>query len=422
MATTTTNFGWDIPQSTDLVKDGATAIAALGQDIDTALVDLKGGTTGQVLAKASNTDLDYSWVTTDDANAIQNSIVDAKGDLVAASANDTPARLAVGNNGETLVADSSTSTGLRYQGSQAAAKNYLINGAMDFWQRGTSSTSLGYVTADRWYINNAGGTTTSAQETTIVPSVARYALKLTQSVSSAQVVAQQPLESQLAIPLAGQNIIVSAYVAASASTNFTIDLGQSTSTDVAAAGSWTFTSGTSQNVASTTYVRVSQTFTVTSTSKSLMPRISMTSLGSGNSFYISGVQMEISAVPTTFTRAGGTIQGELAACQRYYNRLGKTTGSAAQRLAVGPGANSTTASITFYLPVNLRTNVSAIDFSGLQLYDGSATFAVTTATINAADSQNPNINCVVASGLTAKQFYELLTTSSAGYLGLSAEL
>lgn len=63
MATTTTNFGWDIPQSTDLVKDGATAIATLGQDIDTAFVDLKGGTTGQFLAKASNTDLDYSWTT-----------------------------------------------------------------------------------------------------------------------------------------------------------------------------------------------------------------------------------------------------------------------------------------------------------------------------------------------------------------------
>ena len=63
MATTTTNFGWDIPQSTDLVKDGATAIATLGQDIDTALVDLKGGTTGQLLSKASGTDLDYTWTT-----------------------------------------------------------------------------------------------------------------------------------------------------------------------------------------------------------------------------------------------------------------------------------------------------------------------------------------------------------------------
>jgi hypothetical protein len=63
MATTTTTFGWDIPESTDLVKDGATAIAALGQDIDTALIDLKGGTTGQVLTKASGTDLDFIFST-----------------------------------------------------------------------------------------------------------------------------------------------------------------------------------------------------------------------------------------------------------------------------------------------------------------------------------------------------------------------
>ena len=114
MATSTTNFGWDIPQSTDLVKDGATAIAALGQDIDTAMVDLKGGTTGQVLAKASGTDLDFSWVAQDDSNAIQNAIVDAKGDLISATAADTPARLAVGTNGQVLVADSTTATGLAW--------------------------------------------------------------------------------------------------------------------------------------------------------------------------------------------------------------------------------------------------------------------------------------------------------------------
>lgn len=60
---TTTNFGWETPDDTDLVKDGAAAIRTALGGVDTSFVDLKGGTTGQVLAKASNTDLDYSWAT-----------------------------------------------------------------------------------------------------------------------------------------------------------------------------------------------------------------------------------------------------------------------------------------------------------------------------------------------------------------------
>ncbi len=114
MATVTPNFNWPVPTSTDLVKDGATAIEALGDSIDASLVDLKGGTTGQVLSKTSGTDMDFTWVTSDDANAIQNTIVDAKGDLIAASANDTPARLAVGTNGQVLTADSAEATGLKW--------------------------------------------------------------------------------------------------------------------------------------------------------------------------------------------------------------------------------------------------------------------------------------------------------------------
>jgi hypothetical protein len=148
MATTTTNFGWDIPQSTDLVKDGATAIAALGQDIDTALVDLKGGTTGQVLAKASGTDLDFSWVAQDDSNAIQNAIVDAKGDLIGATAADTPARLAVGTNGQVLTADSTAGTGLA-------------------WATPTSST-------ESYSLLNAGGTTLTGATTITVSGLSGY--------------------------------------------------------------------------------------------------------------------------------------------------------------------------------------------------------------------------------------------------------
>jgi hypothetical protein len=65
MATTTPNFGWTVPTSTDLVKDGAVAIETLGDGIDASFVDLKGGTSGQILSKASSTDLDFTWITND---------------------------------------------------------------------------------------------------------------------------------------------------------------------------------------------------------------------------------------------------------------------------------------------------------------------------------------------------------------------
>ena len=120
---TTTNFGWETPDDSDLVKDGAAAMRTLGNSIDASFVDLKGGTSGQVLSKNSNTDLDFTWVAQDDSNAIQNAIVDAKGDLIAASGADTPARLAVGTNEHRLVAASAETTGLKYV---ADTTNYAI--------------------------------------------------------------------------------------------------------------------------------------------------------------------------------------------------------------------------------------------------------------------------------------------------------
>ena len=134
---TTTNFGWTTPADTDLVKDGAAAIRTLGNGIDTSLVDLKGGTTGQVLSKNSNTDLDYTWVTpnvgditevqagtgisvasgTGPIPVVTNSMateITAKGDLIVGTGSGTFDNLPAGTNGHTLVANSSTSTGLEW--------------------------------------------------------------------------------------------------------------------------------------------------------------------------------------------------------------------------------------------------------------------------------------------------------------------
>ena len=63
---TTTNFGWETPDDTDLVKDGAAAIRTSLNGVDSSFVDLKGGTTGQVLSKNSGTDLDFVWIEQDD--------------------------------------------------------------------------------------------------------------------------------------------------------------------------------------------------------------------------------------------------------------------------------------------------------------------------------------------------------------------
>jgi hypothetical protein len=114
MANPTNPFNWQMPQSTDLVTDLPADFETFGQAVATSMADLLGGTTGQVLSKASNTDMDFTWVAQDDSNAIQNAIVDAKGDLIAASAADTPARLAVGANGTFLTPDSTQSTGLKW--------------------------------------------------------------------------------------------------------------------------------------------------------------------------------------------------------------------------------------------------------------------------------------------------------------------
>ena len=66
MANPTTYFGWVMPTSTDLVTDLPADFNVFGQGVDTSLQDLLGGTTGQVLSKTSNTNMDFTWIEQDD--------------------------------------------------------------------------------------------------------------------------------------------------------------------------------------------------------------------------------------------------------------------------------------------------------------------------------------------------------------------
>jgi hypothetical protein len=442
MATVTPNFNWPVPTSTDLVKDGATAIEALGDSIDGSLVDLKGGTTGQVLSKTSATDMDFTWVTSDDANAIQNSIVDAKGDLISATANDTPARLAVGANGETLVADSSATTGLRWQA--PAAENPILNSAFQVWQRGTSvtvpTTALTY-TADRWNAYRAATNTTvtrqTTSDTTNLPNI-QYCARIQRTAADTSTQAiyfSQSFETINSIPFAGKTVSYSFYARAGAnysptSSALSLNITAGTGTDQ----NWISTTGATYPIntsatLTTTWQRFTYTGTIATTATELSLVFSMTPTGTAGAadyFEITGVQLEVGSVATQFKTYAATIQGELAACQRYYQRV--LASSTFTRWAVAYVTSTTAANAPFTFPVTMRVAPSAIDTTGT-----AANYQLTNATgsglalnavpaINDSSTTHINIYCTVASGLVAGNATGFMSTTASAYVGWSAEL
>jgi len=445
MATTTTNFGWDSPQSTDLVKDGATAIAALGQDIDTAFVDLKGGTTGQVLAKASNTDLDYTWVAQDDSNAIQNAIVDAKGDLIAATAADTPARLAVGTDGQVLTASSGAATGLAWAtpsvgSTYVAGKNGVINGAMDIWQRGTSgfTTTFAY-NADRWKQGGAAAQTVSRQtvsDTTNLPTI-QYCARIQRNSGSTSTSTLEHLygfESVDSYRYAGQTVTLSFYAraganysATSSTLNGRIIYGTGTDQSVTSGFTGQTIVGTAAAALTTTWQRFSVTGTVaaTATQMGILFQGSPTGTAGAADYYeVTGVQLEISSSATTFSRNAGSIQGELAACQRYYYRIGGE--QTFQAMALGWGNGSAGAYIHITTPVSMRVAPTALDYSTLVIGDLINSNQAVTALLltgNYGGSKVQTLSATVSSGLTVNRPYGLYANNStSAFVGLSAEL
>ena len=304
------------------------------------------------------------------SNAIPLSQFTAKGDILVGTGASTETALNVGADGSTLVANSSAGGGVSWAGpSVAAGKNFIINGGFDIWQRGTGSFSAGVYCADR-FISGGGGTFT--QSTSVVPANFRYSFSITGS-GAPQAWISQVIETFNTIPLAGKTIALSAYVAANTSVPLTFYVYYATTVDATySGGSWTgvtvnnLTNGTPT---STTFNRMTATANIPSNATSLLVQIgTVGSLANTSTYYVSGFQLELGSVATAFSRAGGTLQGELAACQRYFEKSynqatapGSTTGSTfVYDLYAGQGRTSTTfkvakrttATITLYSPSN----------------------------------------------------------------------
>jgi len=444
-----------MPTATDLVTDLPADFETFGQAVATSMADLLGGTTGQVLSKASNTDMDFTWVTSDDANAIQNTIVDAKGDLISATGSDVPARLAVGANGETLVADSSTATGLKWAAPSTSAeslgftagKNRIINGDFRINQRGfTSTTATGY-NFDRWVMNYTGGTVTASTQafTAGTAPVVGYEgtnfarlVTASQSASGDYAAYWQPIESVRTF--ANQTVTVSFWAKASTGTpNIGVSMAQS------------FGSGGSSTVVTSPAVQAITTSWVRYTFNVNLPSISgktigagdylatwiMTSVGtgiSGNGYAavglqnatidIWGVQVEAGSTATAFQTATGTIQGELAACQRYFYRAGGT--NVYETLTSAGAAESTTSAygIVFY-PVTMRTTPSLTSSGTLANYrilDGPAAYTPTILSLVSASEKSASVSMTTTGMTSARPTWLTSNNTTNGTLSFSAEL
>lgn len=153
----TTNFGWETPDDTDLVKDGALAMRTLGNSIDTSFVDLKGGTTGQNLRKNSNTDLDFTW-----AGDATNTVIDAEGDLLVGDSADTLQRLAIGSTGNVLTVDTTVDGKIKWA-APAGGKIIQVQSTTKTNTFTSSSTSFVDITG-----LSVGITPTSATSTILV--------------------------------------------------------------------------------------------------------------------------------------------------------------------------------------------------------------------------------------------------------------
>ena len=340
-----------------------------------------------------------------------NSPLTAKGDLFTFSTGS--AKLAVGNNGETLVADSSTSTGLRYQPTQAAGKNAIINGGMDIWQRGTASqtpSNGAQMNVDRFYFTGVAGVVLTQDTDVPTSPYFQYSLKTVDAANYGFSMGQK-IEAANSVLYAGQTVTVSFWAKTTSGTaTMIVNAYYPSAKDNFA--SLTLIASNSMTTPTATWTRFSTQFTLPSNVQNGLMILIGRGATTNTSFY-TGVQLELGSVATSFQRAGGTIQGELAACQRYYQK------SYIQSDAPGAGnasgavqtINAGTANSSFYqldsrLPVVMRTSPTITWYS------------TSTGTANRIRNQSAGSDITVSAtydmGDSATGFPDCASTVNAG--------
>ena len=344
-------------------------------------------------------------------------------------------------NGSTLVANSANASGLGWTAGNPIP-NPVINSCMDIWQRGTSMAgSTTQFCADRWQAYRAvAGSTYSRQataDTTNLPNI-QYCVRMSRdsgNTATNNLALITNFESANSIPFAGKQVTISFYArkganfsAASSLLNVEFDSGTGTDQNLISGytGSVNMTAGSIATL-TTAWQRFSYTVTPAATTTQLGISLYWTPVGTaGAADYaeVTGVQVDVGSLALPIRRTGTTLQGELAACQRYYYR--QTGDNLYANFGIGTCNALTTALVNIMPPVTMRVKPTSVDFSTLRLYDGSVAWPITSLALNSDSSgaAQPQVTATASTGtftLTRNAFIQGNNSASA-YVGFSAEL
>ena len=308
----------------------------------------------------------------------------------------------------------------------AAGKNQLINGAFNNWQRGTSFTANGY-TADRMYlaIGAGSGTLTRSTATPLPTGGSQYFARFTAGAASSNGALLQALETAAVIPLRGKTVTASGYFRGTFTGNVRIAATYSNSTDTLT--SQTTSIGSNPVAVTTSWQRLSYTFTVPTDAVGLRLDFGSqsTPINNTQTLDIWGCQLEVASTASEFATATGTIQGELAACQRYYMRT--TAGAAGQHFGNGNNQSTTVGVFINEYPVEMRIAPTALEQSGTAgdysiRHQATSTACSAVPAFETASTKKGVFTLTVASGLTAGNGSFARPVNTSAYLGWSAEL